>query len=58
MEQLEPSEMLSSSTTILEAVELFGSRPNRYFYVIHVNEVTRRNCVLATADQQRQLSRA
>jgi len=39
MERLNPNEMLSSSTTILEAVELFGSRPNRYFYVVHVNEV-------------------
>src|SRR5260370_813093 len=39
MERLQPSEILSSATTILEAVELFASKPNRYFYVIHVNEV-------------------
>lgn len=39
MEHLEPNEIISSSTTILEAVELFGTKPNRYFYVVHVNEV-------------------
>jgi hypothetical protein len=39
MEPLEPNELLSSSTTILDAVEIFGSKPNRYFYVIDINEV-------------------
>lgn len=39
MQPLEPNELLSSSTTILDAVEIFGSKPNRYFYVIHINEI-------------------
>jgi hypothetical protein len=38
-EQLEPNELLSSSTTVLDAVELFGTKENRYFYVIHGNEI-------------------
>jgi hypothetical protein len=39
MQRLEPNELLSSTTTILDAVEIFGSRPNKYFYVIHINTV-------------------
>ena len=39
MQPLEPSEILSSSTTVLDAVEIFGSKPNRFFYVIHVNDI-------------------
>jgi hypothetical protein len=39
IEQLEPNEYLSSGTTILDAVELFCSKPNRYFYVIHANDI-------------------
>jgi hypothetical protein len=39
MKPLEPNELLSSSTTILDAVEIFGGKPNRYFYVIDINEV-------------------
>jgi hypothetical protein len=39
MEKLEPDAIVSSSTTILEAVELFVSRPNYCFYVVHVNEI-------------------
>lgn len=36
---LEPDEILSSSTTILDAVEIFSYKPNRYFYVVHVNDI-------------------
>ena len=39
MERMESNEFLSSATTILDAVELFGTKRNEYFYVIHVNEV-------------------
>lgn len=39
MQPLEPNELLSSSTTILDAVEIFGSKPNGYFYVIHINGI-------------------
>ncbi|MBR0868157.1 hypothetical protein ACFLEY_00540 [Bradyrhizobium sp. YCK136] len=40
MEHLEPNELLSSDTTVLEAVGLFArSTSNRYFYVVHVNEI-------------------
>ncbi len=39
MEPLEPNELLSSSTTILDAVEIFASKPNRFFYVLHINEI-------------------
>jgi len=39
MQGFEPNELLSSDTTILDAVEIFGSKPNRYFYVIHINDV-------------------
>ncbi len=38
-EHLEPHELLSSSTTVLDAVELFGTKENRYFYVIQRNEI-------------------
>ncbi len=30
---------MSSATTILDAVELFGAKENNYFCVIHVNEI-------------------
>lgn len=39
MQPLEPNELLSSSTTILDVVGIFGSKPNKYFYVIHVNDI-------------------
>ncbi len=39
MERIEPDEVLSSATTILDTVALFGAKRNEYFYVIHVNEV-------------------
>jgi hypothetical protein len=39
MTLLRPSEFLSSSTSILDAVEIFGSKPDEYFYVIHTNEI-------------------
>jgi hypothetical protein len=40
MEGLEPSQFLSSATTILDAVEIFSSKSTaRYFYVIDVNDV-------------------
>jgi hypothetical protein len=40
MTRIEPSEILSSTTTILDAVELFGSNDSQeFFYVVHVNEV-------------------
>jgi hypothetical protein len=39
MQPMEPDELLSSSTTILDAVEIFGRKPNRYFYVIHINGI-------------------
>jgi hypothetical protein len=39
MDQLEPHQLLSSNTTILNAVEYFGKRQNDYFYVIDLNEV-------------------
>ena len=38
-EQLEPNEFLSSNTNVLDAVELFATKENRYFYVIHRNEI-------------------
>jgi hypothetical protein len=38
-ENLEPHELLSSSTTVLDAVELFGTKENRYFYVIQRNKI-------------------
>jgi hypothetical protein len=39
IEPLEPDQLLSSATTILEAVETFGSKPNEYFYVLQVNDI-------------------
>jgi hypothetical protein len=39
MVKLEPNQIVSSSTTVLEAVELFANSPNGYFYVVHVNEI-------------------
>jgi CBS domain len=38
MTKVEPYEILSSTTTILDAVELFGKR-NHHFYVTHINDV-------------------
>jgi|SRR5215471_11057077 hypothetical protein len=39
MRPLDPNELLSSSTTILDAVEIFGSQSNEYFYIIHTNKI-------------------
>jgi hypothetical protein len=39
MRDLEPNCLLSSSTTILDAVELFAEMSCRYFYVIDVNKI-------------------
>ena len=39
LQPLEPNDYLSSTTTILEAVELFSTKRNTLFYVISVNEV-------------------
>src|SRR5262249_51319450 len=40
MGPVHPYELLSSATTILDAVELFGTKSSRqYFYVTHVNDV-------------------
>ena len=39
MDQLEPRDLVSSATTILEAVELFGRTTQTYFCVIHANEI-------------------
>jgi hypothetical protein len=40
MVPVHPYELLSSATSILDAVELFGTKSNpQYFYVTHVNEV-------------------
>jgi hypothetical protein len=39
MERVAPYEYLSSATTILDAVDLFGTKRNEYFYVTHVNEI-------------------
>ena len=39
LQPLEPNDYLSSTTTILEAVELFFTKRNTIFYVISVNEV-------------------
>ena len=39
MQPLAPSEIISSSTTVLDAVHIFGSKPNRFFYVLHINEI-------------------
>jgi hypothetical protein len=39
MQGFEPNELLSSDTTILDAVEIFGSKSNKYFYVLHINQI-------------------
>jgi hypothetical protein len=55
MTPLHSNELVSSATTILEAVELFGTKSNReYFYVMHVNEVVG---VLRYGDLQHPLAR-
>jgi hypothetical protein len=55
MTPLHPNELISSATTILEAVELFGTKSNREeFYVMHVNEVVG---VLRYGDLQHPLAR-
>jgi hypothetical protein len=55
MTPLPPNRLISSATTILEAVELFGTKSKgEYFYVIHVNEVVG---VLRYGDLQHPLAR-
>ena len=40
MTEIQPSEFLSSSTTILDAVQIFSTRDDaRYFYVLDVNNI-------------------
>jgi hypothetical protein len=39
MHDLEPNRLLSSSTTILDVVELFTKRGSLYFYVIDINKI-------------------
>jgi len=39
MDRIEPSEFLSSTTTILDAVEIFSIKNYELFYVIHSNEI-------------------
>jgi hypothetical protein len=40
MQGIEPSEFLSSSTTILNAVQIFSARDDaRYFYVLDINNI-------------------
>ena len=39
MRDLEPNCLLSSNTTILDAVELFTAKGSKYFYVIDVNKI-------------------
>jgi hypothetical protein len=39
MEQIDACESLSATASILDAVELFGTKRNHYFYVFHRNEV-------------------
>jgi len=39
MERIEPNEYVSSGTTILDAVDIFGARHSTYFYVIDRNKV-------------------
>ena len=40
MKEIQPSEFLSSSTTILDAVQIFSTRDDaRYFYVLDVNNI-------------------
>jgi hypothetical protein len=38
-EHPQPNELISSNTTVIDAVELFGARGNHYFYVIHRNDI-------------------
>jgi hypothetical protein len=38
-ERLEPNEFLSSDTNVLDAVNIFAAKDNRYFYVIWRNEI-------------------
>jgi hypothetical protein len=40
MTRLEPDQLLSSATTVLEAVELFATKENRYYYVIDRNVIS------------------
>jgi hypothetical protein len=55
MNLLHPNELISSATTILDAVELFATKSNREcFYVVHVNEVVG---VLRYGDLQHPLAR-
>jgi CBS domain len=39
MERPEPYRFLSSATSILDAIELFGTKRNGYFYVLDINEI-------------------
>jgi hypothetical protein len=39
MQPLQIYELVSSSTTVLDAVELFGTKTTDYFYVIDINDV-------------------
>jgi hypothetical protein len=39
MKSTKPDEFISSATTILDAVQIFGTKRNEFFYVIHVNEI-------------------
>jgi hypothetical protein len=39
MDLIKPSQVLPSATTILDAIELFGTTGNDYFFIIHINEV-------------------
>jgi hypothetical protein len=39
MERLEPYQLLSAGTTILDAVELFSARDNAVFYVLHIDQI-------------------
>jgi hypothetical protein len=38
-EHIEPKSLLSSETTILDAVKLFGAKLNRFYYIVHGNDV-------------------
>jgi hypothetical protein len=39
MTRLQPNELLSSTTTILEAIELFCKKEHDRFYILHVNKI-------------------
>jgi hypothetical protein len=39
MERPQPYEFLSAATTILDAVDLFGTKDDAIFYVTHINQV-------------------